>query len=52
MGRLGVKGGWVKGGSRGGAWKCSKLGPTHRWLSVGGGGVYICMYVCTYVFMP
>ena len=33
-------GGW---GSRGGTWKFSKLGPTHTWLSVGGGGV------CTYI---
>ena len=30
-------------GSRGGTWKFSKWGPTHTWLSVGGGGV------CTYV---
>ena len=36
----------------GGTWKFPKLGPTHRWLSVGGGGVH--MYVCytrTYVCM-
>ena len=26
----------------GGTWKFPKLSPTHRWLSVGGGG---CMYV-------
>ena len=36
--------GW---GSRGwgDTWKCIQVGPTHRWLSVGGGGV--CMYVST-----
>ena len=37
-------------GDQGGTWKFPKLGPTHRWLSVG--GVYVCMYVmyvCTYV---
>ena len=35
--------GW---GSRGwgNTWKCIQVGPTHRWLSVGGGG---CMYICT-----
>ena len=41
-------GGW---GVKGGTWKFPKLGPTHRWLSVGGGG---CMYVrmlCTYIHM-
>ena len=40
----GVQGrGW---GSRGwgDTWKCIQVGPTHRWLYVGGGG---CMYVCT-----
>ena len=35
------------GGGWGGTWKFPKLGPTHRWLSVGAGGVP--MYVCTYV---
>ena len=35
------------GGGWGGTWKFPKLGPTHRWLSVGV-GVYLCMYV-TYV---
>ena len=44
---------WGAGGVRGGTWKFPKLGPTHRWLSVGGGGVrtYVCyehMYVCTF----
>ena len=34
--QVGGQGGW------GGTWKFSKLGPTHTWLSVGGGG-------CTYV---
>ena len=24
--------------------KCIQVGPTHRWLSVGGGGVW---YICT-----
>ena len=35
--------GW---GSRGwgDTWKCIQVGPTHRWLSVGGGGA-VCMYV-------
>ena len=35
-----------RGGSRGwgDTWKCIQVGPTHRWLSVGGGGVYVCMY--------
>ena len=35
--------GW---GSRGwgDTWKCIQVGPTHRWLSVGGGEA-----VCTYV---
>ena len=39
----GVGGGW---GSRGwgDTWKCIQVGPTHRWLSVGGGGVYVHMY--------
>ena len=39
-----------EGGGWGGTWKFPKLGPTHRWLSVGAGGVpmYVC-YVCTYV---
>ena len=40
------------GGVKGGTWKFPKLGPTHRWLSVGGRGVYVCMYVtyiCTYI---
>ena len=31
-------------GSRGGTWKFSKLGPTHTWQSVGGGGMYVCTY--------
>ena len=34
------------GGLRGGTWKFPKLGPTHRWLSVGGGGVYVCTTLC------
>ena len=35
--------GW---GSRGwgDTWKCIQVGPTHRWLSVGGGGLYVHMY--------
>ena len=33
-----------QGGVKGGTWKFSKLGPTHTWLSVGGGE---CTYVCT-----
>ena len=32
------------GGQRGGTWKFSKLGPTHTWLSVGGGGMYVRTY--------
>ena len=36
-------GGW---GVKGGTWKFPKLGPTHRWLSVGGGGVYVHMTLC------
>ena len=32
------------GGGWGVTWKFSKLGSTHRWLSVGAGG---CTYVCT-----
>ena len=35
--------GWGSRGS-GDTWKCIQVGPTHRWLSVGGGGA-----VCTYV---
>ena len=43
--------GWgLWAGGWGGTWKFPKLGPTHKWLSVGGGGVYICTYV-TYVRM-
>ena len=41
-----------QGGSRGYTWKFPKLGPTHRWLSVWGGGVYVHyvhMYIHTYV---
>ena len=38
-------GGGGAGGVKGGTWKFPKLGPTHRWLSVGGGGVYVRMYV-------
>ena len=36
-------------GIKGGTWKFPKLGPTHRWLSVGGGDV-LHMYI-TYVWM-
>ena len=40
-------GGWgsrgAQRGGKGGTWKFSKLGPTHTWLSVRGGGV------CTYI---
>ena len=47
MGGWGSRGG--QRGVKGGTWKFPKLGPTHRWLSV---GVYICtyvMYLHTYV---
>ena len=44
-GGRGGAGGWGgRGWGWGGTWKCPELGPTHRWLSVGGGG---CTYVCT-----
>ena len=47
-GSRGSKGG--QGGSKGGTWKFPKLGPTHRWLSVGGGRcTYVCT-LCTYIF--
>ena len=38
---------WGRGGGwgLGGTWKFPKLSPTHRWLSVGGGGVYIHTYI-------
>ena len=46
----GGRGGWGLGGAwgLGGEGVPGNLGPTHRWLSVGGGGVYIRTYV-TYV---
>ena len=44
--RVGGQGG-VNGGSRGGTWKFPKLGATHRWMSVGGGG---CTYVHTFLW--
>ena len=34
--------GWEQG--LGDTWKCIQVDPTHRWLSVGGGGVYVRMY--------
>ena len=43
------------GGGWGGTWKFPKLGPTHRWLSVGGWGCtyvrMLCMYIRTYIFV-
>ena len=39
---VGGRGWWSRGW--GDTWKCIQVGPTHRWLSVGGGG---CMYICT-----
>ena len=48
---------WGRGGGwgLGGTWNFPKLGPTHRWLSVGAGGctyVYMLrMYICRYVFV-
>ena len=39
-------GGGVWVGGRVGTWKFPKLDPTHRWLSVGGGGVYVHTTLC------
>ena len=39
----GVGGWWSRGW--GDTWKYIQVGPTHRWLSVGGAGGAVCTYV-------